>query len=135
MATKNIFVNMMVKDLNKSMEFFKKLGWSFNEQFTDETAASLIISENIYCMLLTQEKMKQFTSKELVDPSKSTEVLLAISTESKQEVDELVDKALEAGATKQREPEDYGFMYSRSFNDLDGHIWEVFYMDPNYVQK
>lgn len=132
MATK-IFVNLPVKDLNKSMDFFKEIGYSFNPQFTDETAASMVITEDIYAMLLTHPKFKEFTKKEIADATKTTEVLTALSTDSKDKVNELVDKAIKAGATEAREPEDYGFMYSRSFNDLDGHIWEVFWMDINAV--
>lgn len=131
----NIFVNMVVNDLHKSMTFFKALGYTFNEQFTDETAASLVISDTIYAMLLTPEKMKQFTKKELVDAKKATEVLLALSVDSKEAVDTMINKALAAGAREQRPKEDYGFMYSRSFEDLDGHIWEILWMDPNYVKK
>jgi predicted lactoylglutathione lyase len=132
MATK-IFVNLPVKDLNKSMDFFKEIGYSFNPQFTDETAACMVITEDIYAMLLTHAKFKEFTKKEIADATKTTEVLTCLSTDSKDQVNELVDNALKAGATEARDPEDYGFMYSRSFNDLDGHIWEVLRMDINAV--
>ncbi len=132
MATK-IFVNLPVKDLNKSMDFFKEIGYSFNPQFTDETAACMVITEDIYAMLLTHAKFKEFTKKEIADATKTTEVLTCLSTDSKDQVNELVDNALKAGATEARDPEDYGFMYSRSFNDLDGHIWEVLWMDINAV--
>lgn len=131
---KNIFVNMAVKDLDKSKEFFSKLGYTFNPQFTDETAASMVISENIYAMLLTEPKMKEFITKELVDAHKQTEVLIALSCESKDEVNTLVDKAVAAGGKKARDPQDYGFMFQRAFEDLDGHIWEIFWMDPSYVK-
>ena len=128
MPTK-IFVNLPVKNLDKSMDFFKALGFSFNPQFTDETAASMVISDNIYAMLLTHEKFKQFTRKEIADATKTTEVLIALSMDSRDKVDSFVDKALSLGATKAREPADHGFMFERSFNDLDGHIWEIFHMD------
>ena len=128
MATQ-IFVNLPVKDLKRSMDFFTQLGFTFNTQFTDETAACMVIADNIYAMLLTHDKFKQFTPKEVADSHKTTEVLTCISVESKDNVNELTDKALSAGGTQVREPEDYGFMFSRSFNDPDGHIWEVVWMD------
>jgi predicted lactoylglutathione lyase len=134
MATK-IFVNLPVKDLNKSVEFFTKLGYTFNQQFTDETATCMIISEDIYAMLLTEEKFKTFTSKEIADSSKSIEVITALSADSKEEVNSLADKALAAGATEARPPEDHGFMVLRSFYDLDGHMWEILWMDPAAVPQ
>ncbi|MEN9407821.1 MAG: hypothetical protein RLZZ455_1037 [Candidatus Parcubacteria bacterium] len=132
---KNIFVNLVVKDLEKSKEFFTKLGYTFNEQFTDETAACLVISENIYAMLLTPEKVKQFTKKTIVDSHTATEVAIALSCESKEEVDEMMEKVIAAGGIEARPVEDYGFMYLKSFEDPDGHIWEIFWMDPGYVKK
>jgi predicted lactoylglutathione lyase len=134
MRTK-IFVNLPVKDLKKSMSFFKTLGYGFNEQFTDETAACMVITEDIYAMLLTEAKFKDFTGKPIADATKVTEVLTALSVESRARVDAIVDTALKAGATEAREAMDYGFMYGRSFNDLDGHIWEIIYMDPSHLQK
>jgi uncharacterized protein len=134
MPTK-IFVNLPVKDLKKSMSFFEMLGYRFNEQFTDETAACMVIAEDIYAMLLTEAKFKDFTRKPVADATKVTEVLTALSVESRARVDALVDTALKAGATEAGEAMDYGFMYGRSFNDLDGHIWEIIYMDPGHVQK
>ncbi len=129
MATK-IFVNLSVKDLNKSKEFFTKLGFTINPQFTNEKAACVVISEDIFAMILKEEFFKTFIPRtEIADATKSTEVLVALSAESKQGVDEMADKAIAAGGTQLREPEDHGFMYSRSFQDLDGHIWEVFWMD------
>lgn len=132
MATK-IFVNLPVKDLQKSMNFFGSLGYKFNPQFTDEKAACMVISEDIYAMLLVEPFFQGFTPKTITDAHKSTEVLLALSADSRQAVDELVNKALAAGGTEVREPQDHGFMYARSFNDLDGHIWEVLWMDPNAI--
>lgn len=130
-----IFVNLAVKDLEKSMAFFKAIGFTFNPQFTDKTAACMAISEDIYAMLLTHEKIKQFTKKEIADAHKTTEVLTALAVESKAKVHELTDKAIAAGATEPRPPQDYGFMFGRSFEDPDGHIWELFWMDPAHVQK
>lgn len=130
-----IFVNLPVKDLDKSMTFFKALGYAFNPQFTDETAACMVISEDIYAMLLTHEKFKSFTPKEIADSSRTTEVLTALSMDNRDAVNELMDKALAAGATEARPPEDYGFMFGRSFNDPDGHIWEIFWMDTAQIPE
>jgi len=133
MSTK-IFVNLPVKDLKKSMEFFTRLGFSFNPQFTDENAACLVFSESIYAMLLTEKFFKTFVTKEIADTNKTTEVINALFLDSRKAVDELVDKAMQAGAKKYRDPDEMDFMYSRSFSDLDGHLWEVGYMNPNHVQ-
>lgn len=133
MSTK-IFVNLPVKDLKKSMEFFTRLGFSFNPQFTDENAACLVFSESIYAMLLTEKFFKTFVTKEIADTNKTTEVINALFLDSRKAVDELVDKAMQAGAKKYRDSDEMDFMYSRSFSDLDGHLWEVGYMDPNHVQ-
>lgn len=134
MATK-IFVNLPVKDLQKSMGFFSKLGYSFNPQFTDEKAACMVISEDIYAMLLVEPFFQSFTPKPLSDAHKSTEVLIALSADSRAAVDDMLAKVLAAGGTEAREPQDMGFMYNRSFNDPDGHIWEIFWMDPNAVNQ
>lgn len=134
MATK-IFVNLPVKDLNKSISFFKNLGFSFNPQFTDETAACMVISEDIYAMLLTHPKFREFTRKEISDSSKNTEVIVALSAESKEKVSETVDNAIKAGGIEPIEAKDYGFMYQRSFQDLDGHLWEVLWMDPSAINQ
>lgn len=128
---KQIFVNLPVKDLKKSMDFFSKLGFTFNPQFTDENAACMIIGENIYSMLLQEKFFKVFTKKEISDAKKTTEVLIAIDSNSRQEVNEMVSKAVAAGGSVYREPDDHGWMYSHSFEDLDGHQWEVLYMDEN----
>ena len=135
MTTKNIFVNLCVQDLNKSVEFFTKLGFTFNAQFTDETATSMIMHDNIFFMLIVPSRFKEFTKKEIVDSHTSTEVINAFSCESKAEVDVMFEKAIAAGGKKFRETEDMGFMYLRSFEDLDGHIWEPMWMDPATVQK
>lgn len=131
---RKIFVNLPVKDLGRSMAFFKALGFSFNAQFTDETAASMVISDDIYVMLLKHEKFKQFTPKAIADTNMTSEVLTCLSAESKDEVNKMVDAALKAGGRKLREPQDYGFMYERSFQDPDGHIWEIMWMDPAAVK-
>ena len=133
--SRKIFVNLPVKDLKRSIDFFGKLGFSFNPQFTDETAASMVISDDIYAMLLTHRKFKEFTQKEIADATKTTDVLIALSMDSRDEVDSFVDKALASGATKAREPADHGFMFERSFNDLDGHIWEIFHMDTSALPQ
>lgn len=133
MSTK-IFLNLPVKDLDKSMAFFRALGWDFNKQFTDETAASLVISDDIYAMLLTHKKFNEFTDKQIADTSKTAQILIALSQDSKADVHKLVDAAVKAGAKEPRPMQDYGFMISRSFEDLDGHIWEVIYMDPSFVR-
>jgi predicted lactoylglutathione lyase len=130
-----IFVNLPVADLEKSMAFFRQLGFSFNPQFTDDTAACMVISDDIYAMLLTHAKFKEFTRKPISDAHQSTEVLTALSFESRAKVDEIAGKALAAGGTEARETFDYGFMYGRSINDLDGHIWEMFWMDPAAVKQ
>jgi predicted lactoylglutathione lyase len=130
MSTK-IFVNVAVKDLERSKAFFGKLGYSFNAQFTDETAACMVISDDIFAMLLTEAKFKDFTKKPIADANKTTEVLIALSTESKAKVNDMVDTAVKAGAVEARPPMDFGFMFGRSFHDLDGHIWEIFWMDPS----
>jgi uncharacterized protein len=130
MATK-IFVNLPVQDLEKSKDFFGKLGYSFNPQFTDEAAACMVIADDIYAMLLTHPRFKDFTPKAVANAHQSTEVLVALSLDSRTAVDDMVARAIAAGGTEARHAEDLGFMYSRSYNDLDGHIWEVFWMDEN----
>ena len=134
MATK-IFVNLPVKDLNKSIEFFGKLGYTFNPQFTDETATCMIISEDIYAMLLTHAKFQTFTPKAICDATKSTEVLVCLSSPSRNDVDGMVRKAVAAGATTYNEPQDYGFMYGHGFQDLDGHVWELAYMEASAIKQ
>lgn len=134
MATK-IFVNLPVRDLDKSVAFFKQLGYSFNAQFTDATAACMVIAEDIYAMLLTHAKFKEFAPKPISDAMKSTEVLVALSCDSRAQVDERVRKAIAAGGKTYNDPQDLGFMYSHAYQDLDGHLWELVYMDPSVVRK
>jgi predicted lactoylglutathione lyase len=130
-----IYVNLPVKDLNKSVEFFTKIGFEFNPQFTDENATCMIVGENIFVMLLVEEFFKTFTKKAIADATKSTEVIVAISADSKEMVDEIVHKALEAGGKPSNEPVDHGFMYGWSFQDIDGHLWELTYMDESAVHQ
>jgi predicted lactoylglutathione lyase len=130
MATK-IFVNLPVQDLRKSIEFFTKLGFSFNAQFTDETATCMIVADDIFVMLLTHAKFKTFTPKEICDATKSSEVLICLSSASRQKVDEMVRNAVAAGGSTYNEPQDHGFMYGHGFQDLDGHIWELVFMEPS----
>ena len=130
MGTK-IFVNLPVKNLDNSVEFFTRLGFKFNAQFTDQTATCMIVAEDIFVMLLTEAKFKTFTPKEICDAKKSTEVLVCLSCESRPKVDELVSKAVAAGGTTYNEPQDHGFMYGHGFQDLDGHIWELIFMEPS----
>jgi len=130
MATK-IFVNLPIKDLKKSIEFFSKLGFTFNEQFTNDSSTCMIIGENIYAMLLEEKRFKDFTKKEIADTSKCTETIICIDAESREKVDEIIQKAIQAGGTSPNEKQDHGWMYGHSFEDLDGHLWEVMWMDMN----
>jgi predicted lactoylglutathione lyase len=134
MATK-IFVNLPVKNLDRSVEFFTKLGFSFNAQFTDETATCMVVSEDIFVMLLTEAKFKEFTPNAICDATKSTEVLVCLSSESREEVDKMIRNAVAAGGTTYNEAKDYGFMYGHGFQDLDGHIWETMFMEPSAVNQ
>lgn len=135
MASK-IFVNLPVKDLNKSKDFFASLGFKFNPQFTDENAACMIIGENIFAMLLVEKFFKSFLpNKEICDTKRNAEALLAISVESRAKVDELMKIAIETGGKEYRTTQDYGWMYGRAFEDLDGHIWEVFFMDESKMPR
>ncbi|MCX4509188.1 VOC family protein [Streptomyces sp. NBC_01619] len=129
-----IFVNLPVKDLDTSKAFWEAVGYSFNPQFTDENAACLVISDTIFAMLLTEPYFKGFTKKEIADAATSTEVITALSAESREKVDELVDAALGAGASPANEAQDHGFMYVRSFQDPDHHLWEIMWMDPKAVE-
>ncbi|MBW4489638.1 MAG: VOC family protein [Trichocoleus desertorum ATA4-8-CV12] len=131
--TTQIFVNLPVKNLKQSIEFFTQLGFQFNPQFTDETATCMIVSESIFVMLLTHEKFKTFTPNTICDATKSTEVLVCLSTESREKIDEMVRKAIARGGTTYNEPQDHGFMYAHGFQDLDGHIWELMYMEPSAI--
>jgi predicted lactoylglutathione lyase len=128
---RQIYVNLAVQDLPRARRFFEQLGLGFEPRFSNDDAACLILGENIYAMLLRQDFFKTFTNKPLCDPAAATEVLVCLSCESRAEVDDLVGKARAAGARVPREPQDYGFMYGHGFEDLDGHIWELVYMDAD----
>lgn len=133
--TTQIYVNLPVKSLDKSVEFFTALGYRFNPQFTDENATCMIVSEGIYIMLLVESFFKTFTPNPISDARKSTEVLLCLSCESRDKVDEMVRKAVAAGATTPNAPQDHGFMYQHGYQDLDGHLWELMYMDVSAMPK
>ncbi len=129
MATK-IFVNLPVSNLDKSVAFFTRLGFRFDPRFTNENATSMIVVEDsIYVMLLVESFFKTFTAKSIADTRTSTEVLLCLSCENRAKVDAQVAKAVAAGGTAPRAPQDHGFMYQHGFEDLDGHTWELVYMD------
>ncbi|WP_210577561.1 VOC family protein [Streptomyces sp. GESEQ-4] len=128
-----IFLNLPVNDLDASKKFFTGLGYSINEQFSDENAASVVISDTIVAMLLKKSFYSTFTKKEIADATKTSQVLIALSAETREKVDELVDKALALGGSPTGETQDQGFMYGRAFDDLDGHTWEVIWMDPAAV--
>ena len=130
-----IFVNLPVKDLAKSKEFFMKLGYTFDARFTDDKNACLVINEYIFAMLLNEEFFKSFTKREITNPRTANECMLAISLESREAVDQMLDKAIAAGANEYKKPDDHGFMYERDFEDLDGHIWSMFWMDTSKMQK
>ena len=129
-----IFLNIAVRDLAASKAFFEELGFEFNPTFTNDEAACMVISEQAFAMLHSPGSFERFTVRPTADPTKSTEVILAVSADSREEVDALADKALQAGGSAARDAEDYGFMYQRSFHDPDGHLWEVAWMDPKAIQ-
>ena len=128
---KQIFVNLAVEDLQKSRAFFGELGFSFNPKFSNDQGAGMVISENIYAMLLVKPFFQTFTTKTIIDPKQQVEAITCLSCESRAEVDEIVAKAVRAGGKTPRPLQDYGFMYSHGFDDIDGHTWEFVYMDPN----
>ena len=134
-ASRKIFVNLAVEDLGRSVDFFTQLGFTFDPRFTDEQATCMVVSEEAFVMLLVKERFKDFTTKELVDSTRQTEAILALSAESREQVDELVQKALAAGGRPANDPMDPGFMYAWSFQDPDGHLWEVVWMDPSALEE
>lgn len=134
MSTK-IFVNLPVQDLEQSRAFFSSLGYSFDAQFSDENAACLVISDDIFAMLLVEPYFRTFTKKDVADSRTTTEAIIALSAESRAQVDDLADRALAAGGEAAGDPQDHGFMYGRGFYDLDGHHWEVMWMDPSAVEQ
>ncbi len=125
-----IFVNLPVANLQRSIDFFSALGFSFNPQWTDDTATCMVVGENIYVMLLTHEKFQSFTPKAVADAQQVSEVLVCLSRDSREAVDRMVSDALAAGGSACRAPEDHGFMYGHSFQDPDGHIWELVWLAP-----
>lgn len=129
----SIFVNLPVENLKRSVGFFTELGFKFNAQFTDETSTCMIINDTVYVMLLEHSKFQGFIDKPIA-PSTSTEAILAFACESPDEVRQLSEKAISLGARKLNEPEDHGFMFSWGFEDLDGHLWDLFWMNPEHVQ-
>ncbi|HEY7770905.1 VOC family protein [Longimicrobium sp.] len=133
-TSRKIFVNLAVKDLARSVEFFTKLGFTFNQQFTDESATCMIVSDEAFVMLLVHGRFQDFTKKQIVDSTTHTEVLVALSAESREDVDAMVHTALANGGSPANDPQDHGFMYGWSFQDPDGHIWEVVWMNPAHVQ-
>ncbi|MEO8799666.1 MAG: VOC family protein [Polyangiaceae bacterium] len=134
MATsRKVFINLPVRDLAKAKEFFGALGFGFNPQFTDDKAACMVLSAEGFVMLLGQPFFKSFTKKAIADARTQTEVMIALSCDSREEVDALVKKALAAGGTPAGEPQDHGFMVSDAFYDLDGHHWEAVWMDPTHL--
>lgn len=132
---RKIFVNLPVRDLKRSIEFFTTLGFTFNQQFTDETTTCMIVSDEAFVMLLARDRFKEFTKRQICDTATHTEGLFALSCASRAEVDELVKKAIAAGGTHAQDKMDHGFMYGWSFYDLDGHHWEVFWMDPSHIAQ
>lgn len=128
---RQIYVNLAVKDIAKTKAFFAALGFQFEPKFSNDDAICMIVADDIYVMLLVEKFFQTFISKEICDAKKSTEVLVCLSCVSRAEVDQQVAKAVAAGGRILREPQDYGFMYSHSFEDLDGHIWELVYMNPD----
>jgi predicted lactoylglutathione lyase len=134
MASK-IFVNLPVKNLATTVEFFTQLGFCFNQQFTDDTATCMVVTDDIFVMLLTEAKFKTFTPKEICDTAKYSEVLVCLALESRAQVEAMVRQAVAAGGATYNEPQDHGFMYGHGFQDLDGHIWELIYMDPGAIKE
>jgi predicted lactoylglutathione lyase len=133
-SSRMMFVNLPVRDLRKSINFFSRLGFGFNRQFTDDKAACMVISSQAYVMLLTESFFRTFTDRELCDTAHHTEGLFALSCESRAEVDRLVKTAIAGGGSPAKDPQDHGFMYGWSFYDPDGHHWEVMWMDPAAIQ-
>jgi predicted lactoylglutathione lyase len=133
--SRNTFINLPVKDLAKTTEFFSKVGFSFNQEFTDENATCMIISDETYAMLLVEPFFKGFIQQNITDTSKSREVIVGLSAESREEVDDRVDKALAAGGQTLGEAQDDGFMYMRGFRDLDGHQWSFIHMDMSAIPE
>jgi predicted lactoylglutathione lyase len=135
MRNRKLFVNLAVKDLDATVAFFTALGFTFDERFTDETATCMLIGEDAYAMLLVESKFGEFAKKGIADADAATEAILAITADSREEVDDFVEKALASGGSPANDPYDLGWMYGKSFNDPDGHQWEIFWMDPVAAEK
>ena len=133
-TSRKMFVNLAVRDLKKSMAFFSGLGFTFNPKFTDDNAACMVVSGDAYVMLLGEQFFRGFTTRELCDTTRQTEALVALSCSSRAEVEDLLKRALAAGGTRAMDAKDHGFMFVSSFYDLDGHHWELFWMDPAAAQ-
>ncbi|MFD9329581.1 VOC family protein [Streptomyces sp. NPDC060065] len=129
-----IFVNLAVNDVDTSKKFFTEIGYTINPQFSTDDCACVVISDTIVAMMLSKQRYADFTKKQIADSTKTSEVLLCLSAESREKVDELVDNAIAAGGSASGETQDHGFMYGRAFDDPDGHTWEVMWMDPAAVQ-
>jgi predicted lactoylglutathione lyase len=134
-GSRKLFVNLAVEDLDRSVEFFTKLGFSFDPRFTDETATCMVVSDEAFVMLLAASRFQDFTTKELADPRTATEAIMALSAETREQVDELADTALAAGGSPANDPIEMDFMYGRSFQDPDGHLWELIWMDPSALAE
>jgi uncharacterized protein len=132
---KKIFINLPVAELQKAMAFYSAIGFTNNPQFTDDTAACMVLTEEIYVMLLTPKKFSDFTKKKIADAKETASVINSLSVDSKEEVNTMMKNVLKAGGTEPAEAKDYGFMQQRSFEDLDGHLWEVFYMDVSKLPQ
>jgi predicted lactoylglutathione lyase len=133
--SRKLFVNLAVRDLKRSVEFFTRLGFTFDPRFTDESATCMIVSDEAFVMLLVEDRFKDFTGKRICDTATHTEGLFCVSTGGRAEVDEMVKTAIAAGGSHAQDPIDHGFMYGWSFYDLDGHHWEVMYMDPKALEQ
>jgi len=134
-GSRKIFVNLAVENLDRAVDFFTQLGFSFDPRFTDETATCMIVSDEAFVMLITKDRFKDFTKKELCDATTHTEAIVALSADSREQVDEFVQKALAMGGQPANDPMDMGVMYGWSFQDPDGHLWEVIWMDPSALQE
>ena len=130
-----MFVNLAVEDLGRSVDFFTRLGFTFDERFTDDTATAMVVNEQAVVMLLVRDRFKDFTKKELADTRSSTEAIMALSAETREDVDAFADKALATGGSPANEPMEMDFMYGRSFQDPDGHLWEIVWMDPSALEQ
>lgn len=133
--SKNIFINLPVKDVKKSTTFFQSLGFEFNAQFSTVNTASMIIYDNIFAMIMEEDRFKEFSKKEIVDTAVSAEAIFCLSADTRDQVDEFVNKAIASGGKVLNEPQDHGFMYGWGFQDLDGHIWEIVYMDESAINE